>query len=181
MDAFGQAFAFVVGHEGGYGADPADPGNWTGGRCGIGECRGTNWGVSAAAYPQLDVRSLTRVQAEEIYRRDYWDRAGCGGLPPPLALLVFDAAVNNGVGRAARWLQAVLGVAQDGAVGPATLAALEARVGQGAALCAEFQAKRLIFMAGLPTWRTFGGGWARRLCALPFQAVQMSNADRRML
>ena len=29
------------------------------------------------------------------------------------------------------------------------------------------------FMAGLPTWRTFGPGWSRRLCALPFQAMQM--------
>ncbi len=175
MDVFEKAFAVVVGHEGGYGAEPADPGNWTGGRCGVGECRGTNWGVSAAAYPQLDIRALTRAQAEEIYRLDYWDRAGCGQLPPPLALLVFDAAVNNGVGRAVRWLQAVLGVVQDGAVGPATLAALEAQAGQGATLCAEFQAQRMVFMAGLPTWRTFGTGWARRLCALPFQAIQMGG------
>ena len=88
---------------------------------------------------------------------------------------MFDAAVNNAMGRAARWLQAVLGVAQDGAIGPATLAALEARVGQGASLCAEFQARRMVFMAGLPTWRIFGNGWAQRLCALPFQAMQMGG------
>jgi lysozyme family protein len=175
MDVFDQAFAFVVGHEGGFAANQADPGNWTGGRCGAGECRGTNWGISAAAYPDLDIQALTELQAKEIYRRDYWDHAGCAALPPPLALLVFDAAVNNGVGRAVRWLQAALGVAQDGVIGPATLAAIAARAGQGAALCAEFQARRLAFMAGLPTWRTFGAGWARRLCALPFQAVQMGG------
>src|SRR5438270_5735304 len=80
MDAFEQAFAFVIGHEGGYSAGPTDPGNWTGGRCGLGECRGTNWGISAAAYPQLDIRALTQAQAAEIYRRDYWDRPGCGRL-----------------------------------------------------------------------------------------------------
>jgi lysozyme family protein len=175
MDAFEQAFAFVIGHEGGYSAGSADPGNWTGGRCGVGECRGTNWGISAAAYPQLDVRALTQAQAAEIYRRDYWDRAACGRLPPPLALLVFDAAVNNGVGRAARWLQTALGVAPDGVIGPATIEAIEARAGQGAALCAEFHARRLAFMASLPTWRVFGAGWARRLCTLPFQAVQMGG------
>jgi len=175
MEVFDQAFAVVIGHEGSYGAVQADPGNWTGGRCGVGKCRGTNWGISAASYPQLDIRSLTQAQAQDIYRRDYWDRAGCGRLPPPLALLVFDAAVNNGAGRASRWLQAVLGVPQDGILGPATLAALQARAGQGATLCAEFQARRLTFMAGLPTWRTFGLGWARRLCALPFQAMQMGG------
>jgi lysozyme family protein len=31
-------------------------------------------------------------------------------LPGPLALVVFDAAVNSGPGRAVRWLQAALGV-----------------------------------------------------------------------
>ncbi len=175
MDVFEQALAFVIGHEGGYTAAASDPGNWTGGRCGTGECRGTSWGISAAAYPQLDIRALTQAQAGEIYRRDFWDRAGCGELPPPLALLVFDAAVNNGVGRAVRWLQAAHGVAQTGVVGPDTIAAIKAQAGHGAALCAEFQARRLAFMAGLPTWRTFGTGWARRLCALPFQAIQMGG------
>ena len=59
MDVFEQAFAFVAGHEGGYTAAAIDPGNWTGGRCGAGECRGTHWGISAAACSQLDIRALT--------------------------------------------------------------------------------------------------------------------------
>src|SRR5690242_14307791 len=113
MDIFDQAFKAVVGHEGGYSANPADPGNWTGGRCGTGACRGTNWGISAAAYPQLDIKALTLAEAQAIYRRDYWDKAGCGKLPAALALLVFDAAVNSGVRRAVRWLQAALKVPQD--------------------------------------------------------------------
>jgi lysozyme family protein len=86
---------------------------------------------------------------------------------------VFDATVNNGVGRAIRWLQATLKVPQDGAIGPGTLAAIEAQHSNSFRLCAEFQANRLIFMAGLATWRTFGDGWARRLCQLPFEAFQM--------
>ena len=96
-------------------------------------------------------------------------------MPPALALLVFDAAVNNGVGRAIRWLQQALGVSVDGVLGNGTLAAIKSRDGDGAGLLAEFQAQRLIFMAGLPTWRTFGVGWARRLCRLPFEAVQMGE------
>ena len=96
-------------------------------------------------------------------------------LPPPLALLVFDAAVNNGVGHAIRWLQSAVCVNADGQIGPATRAAIvsaSSRSG-GAAICAEFQAQRLAFMASLPTWRIFGLGWARRLCQLPYQSMNM--------
>lgn len=206
ISAFDEAFAVVLGHEGGYTADPADPGNWTGGAPGRGECRGTNWGISAASYPDLPIRALTPDQARAIYRRDYWDRVRGDRLPPSLALMVFDAAVNCGVGRAARWLQGILGVAQDGVVGDITLAALARRIGRGSRggrpgameaegrpwpgqapegsaipsaegeiflVCAEFQAARLLYMASLPTWQRFGGGWAKRLCRLPFDAVRM--------
>lgn len=195
-DRFAAAFAVVLGHEGGYTADPTDPGNWTGGAPGRGECRGTNWGISAASYPDLPIRALTPDQARTIYRRDYWDRVRGDRLPAPLALLVFDAAVNCGVGRAARWLQGVLGVAQDGVVGEVTLAALARRIGrrtEGLAvpgetratrsgsfsdggtlqICSDFQAARLLYMTSLPTWKRFGGGWAKRLCRLPFEAIRM--------
>ena len=176
MTAFDQAFRVVVGEEGGYTANPADPGNWTGGACGRGECRGTRYGVSAAAYPGVAIATLTLDGAREIFRRDYWDLVAGDSLPPPLALLVFDAAVNNGVGRAVRWLQAAAGIPPDGTMGPRTLAAVAAKAGGGMAeLLAEFQAQRLLFMAGLPTWRTFGLGWARRLCRLPYAAIKMER------
>jgi lysozyme family protein len=173
--AFFQAFQFVVGEEGGYSSVASDPGNWTGGQCGAGRCAGTKFGISAAAYPTTDIAALTIEEAQALYRRDYWDRIAGDSLPPPLALLVFDAAVNTGVGRAVRWLQSVVGVVPDGVIGAATLAAVDARSGGGAAVLAEFQAQRLMFMAGLPTWRTFGAGWARRLCRLPFDAMQMGG------
>lgn len=173
MDSFTRAFAVVVGEEGGYGADPADPGNWTGGAVGAGALHGTKFGISAAAYPTLDIAGLTLAQAQAIYRRDYWDPVAGDALPPPLALIVFDAAVNNGVDRAARWLQGAVGVAQDGEIGPQTRAAVAARAADPAPLCAEFMAQRTVFMAGLPTWRDFGLGWARRLCALPWQAMRL--------
>ena len=173
IGAFGRAFRIVIGEEGGYDANAADPGNWTGGRCGAGQCLGTKFGISAASYPLLDIAGLELDGARAIYRRDYWDRVQGDALPPPLALLVFDAAVNNGVGRAARWLQIAAGVRVDGLIGAQTLAATAAAAGRGAGLMAEFQAQRLAFMAGLPTWRTFGLGWARRLCRLPFAALEM--------
>jgi lysozyme family protein len=175
MPAFNQAFAIVIGHEGGFDATPADPGNWTGGAIGKGHNNGTNWGISAAAYPALAIATLTQDDAKAIYRSDYWDIVEGDTLPPPLALLVFDAAVNNGIGHAIRWLQSAVGTVPDGQLGPATQAAVtatSARIG-GAALCAEFQAQRLAFMAGLPTWRVFGLGWSRRLCQLPYQSMTM--------
>ncbi len=178
MNVFEHAFAVVVGEEGGFDANPADPGNWTGGAVGQGSLAGTKFGISAAAYPALDIRALTPADARAIYKRDYWDRVRGDELPPPLALLVFDAAVNNGVGHAARWLQTAVGAAADGEIGPGTLAALAASVARdgGATLCAEVLARRMTFMADLPTWRVFGLGWARRLCALPYKSFTMENA-----
>jgi hypothetical protein len=89
--SFQQAVTFVLAREGGYANDPADPG---------GE---TNYGISKRAHPDLDIKSLTVEQAREIYREAYWGPAGCDGLSPGWALVVFDTAVNCGVTRALEW------------------------------------------------------------------------------
>jgi lysozyme family protein len=174
--AFDKTFEVVIGSEGGLSLNPQDPGNWTGGAVGRGELRGTNWGISAASYPTKDIASLTLDQAKAIYWTDFWLPIAGDKLPPALALLVFDTAVMSGVGRAVRLLQAALGVAEDGVIGPQTLSAINAIAGHGAALEAEFMARRLVFMAGLAVWPTFSLGWSRRLCALPYEAVSMGQA-----
>jgi lysozyme family protein len=175
MDAFERSFAITLGYEGGYSASDSDPGDWTGGAVGKGELRGTKFGISAAAYPGLDIAALTLAQAKAIYRRDYWDRVSGDALPPALALLAFDAAVNNGLSHATYWLQEAVGVRADGVIGPQTLAAIGQFVdAHGAAsLCADFMARRLLFMVALPTWRSFSLGWARRLCSLPYQSLAL--------
>jgi lysozyme family protein len=58
MGNFDRVFDIVVGHEGGFTANPADCGNWTGGVIGTGTCRGTRFGISAAAYPDLDIANI---------------------------------------------------------------------------------------------------------------------------
>lgn len=174
MSNFDSIFELVSGHEGDLTTDPADPGNWTGGAVGKGTCRGTKFGISAAAYPNLDIANLSFDEARALYQRDYWQRFGGDQLPASLALLVLDAAINNGTSRAVRWLQEVLRVPQDGVAGPRTLEAigqLGATPGSVVEACSEFLARRLVFMAALPTWQTFGLGWARRLCSLPFEAA----------
>jgi lysozyme family protein len=82
-------------------------------------------------------------------------------LPAGVALVVFDAAVNSGPDRAARWLQAVLGVATDGVIGPVTMAAVHAA--DPARVIRDFSARRLSFLRRLGTWSAFGRGWSRRV------------------
>ena len=176
MTQFSKAFQIVVGEEGGFTDSPADPGNWTSGVCGKGICRGTKYGVAASSHPSLAIASLTLDEAQTIYRDTYWDPINADTLPKPLSLLVFDAAVNCGVTRAVGWLQASVGCEVDGVLGSQTLAAIGAKAGDGADLCAEFQAQRLTWMASLSTWRIFGLGWARRLCRLPYLAITFGNS-----
>jgi lysozyme family protein len=164
MDNFERCFAFTLGAEGGYSNNPADPGNWTGGAVGNGELRGTNFGISASAYPQLDIANLTQKQAEDIYRRDYWAVLQGDRLPLPVALVAFDAAVNAGPKRAVAWLQQAAGVPADGVLGHATLAALNA--GDATAVAREALVRRLDFSTHLSTWANFGLGWSRRIIAL---------------
>lgn len=151
----------VLGHEGGFTPNPKDPGNWTGGKPGVGQLRGTNWGIAAASYPTLDIARLTRAEAIAIYERDFWDTVKGDELPPMLAFQALDVAVNHGPSRARRLLQAAAGVATDGIIGPITLAAL--RAADPNDLTFRFLAERLDFYTSLPTWGVFGKGWTRRV------------------
>lgn len=149
MTWFDQCFDKLIAHEGGYVSHEKDPG---------GE---TNFGISKRSYPQVDIKNLTRDAAKELYKRDYWDRAQCDRLPPTLAYLLFDAAVNSGIGQAIRFLQRAIGTADDGVLGPLTLAAVQRFDAES--LCARFIGQRLDFMTRLSTFDYFGKGWARRL------------------
>jgi len=144
--SFQQAVEFVLSEEGGYSNDPQDPG---------GE---TNFGISKRAYPGLNIASLTRREAIDIYRRDYWDRLPA--LPPGIAVAVFDFAVNAGMSRAIKTLQMAVGVNADGVVGPITRSAL-GQLSDDAVL-ALFSAERAIFYAGISGFQRYGRGWLRR-------------------
>ena len=146
---FDQCFDKLISHEGSYANHASDPG---------GE---TNYGISKRAYPSLDIKALTLADAKAIYKRDYWDRAQCDQLPSQLSYLVFDAAVNSGIGQSIRFLQRAVGTADDGVIGPITLSA--AKRMDTESLCARFIGQRLDFMTRLSTFDVFGKGWARRL------------------
>lgn len=96
--------AFTQYWEGGFQNLQWDIGNWTGCEVGKGENKGTNWGISACSYPNLDIKNLTKREAEEIFFRDYWLASGADALSWPLNLLVFDTAVNFHPITAKKWL-----------------------------------------------------------------------------
>lgn len=169
---FNTAFLLTVGHEGGYSNNPNDPGNWTGGDVGVGELKGTNYGISAASYPDADIENLTLMDAKIIYETDYWAPSGCPEMQPRLAMVMFDASVNNGVGRAVGWLQGAIGATPDGIFGDQTSRALMEATAEDPNdfdLAAEVHAQRIFFMAQLTTWDDFGLGWSRRLARVPLQ------------
>ena len=153
-------------------SDPNDSGNWTGGKCGSGQCKGTKYGVSAAAYPSLDIINLTLEDAHTIYFRDYWQPSTLSAIISGLAYIMFDSAVNNGVSRAMRFLQIAIGSTSDGVWGPSRIALSRALAADPADinLAIEVHAQRLYFMAGLSTWLTYGLGWSRRLTRVSMQA-----------
>lgn len=168
--AFDRAFQAVIGHEGGFTDNKKDRGNWTSGKVGVGELKGTKYGISAMAYPTLDIGRITLADAKHIYHRDYWLRCACDLLPAAVGLQVFDAAVNHGNARAIKLLQQALGVAADGSAGPITRAAAQAA--DAPVLLLDFLAARLRFYTELSTWPDFGKGWARRVAAQMQLAAQ---------
>lgn len=149
MDKFYDYIERILSHEGGYVNHPNDPG---------GE---TKWGIARRSYPSVDIANLTRVQAIEIYKRDFWLPLQAWKLPQDFAFQALDAAVNHGAGNALRWIQRAVGVADDGHIGPHSLLAIQRM--SGADLVLLFNAERLEFYTKLSTWPTFGKGWARRI------------------
>ena len=155
-----QALKQVLKYEGGYVDHPKDPGG------------PTNKGITQAVYdswqksqnlPTQSVRNISDATVAAIYKQQYWDRIRGDDLPAGVDFAVFDYAVNSGVSRAAKTLQAVVGVTQDGVIGPATIQATKTYVAM------TVTNKRLAFMQSLSIWSTFGKGWAARIADVKAQ------------
>lgn len=162
--AFERALPHVLEMEGGWSDDPYDPGG------------PTNQGITLAVFAddrQVEVTAaniaalkdelsaIAPATVERIYRTRYWKPALCAELPAPIALMHFDAAVNHGVGTAARLLQDALGVEIDGEIGPLTLEAAAAR--PAAAVLDRYAEIRRDRYRGLSHFWRFGRGWLARV------------------
>jgi len=165
---FDSALKAVLHHEGGFVNHPADPGGMT------------NLGVTKKVWEEwlghpVDekaMRALTPEIVGPMYKAKYWDKIKGDELPAGVDYAVFDAAVNSGPGRAAKWLQACVGVEPDGGIGPKTLAAVASF--DPANLVEDYGKRRLSFLMDLQNWDTFGKGWSRRVTEVASVAGNMT-------
>lgn len=149
---------WVLAYEGGYVNHPKDPGG------------ATMEGITQRTYDadrrrrglaMQSVRQMEPFERDAIYKVQYWDAVRGDDLPSGIDAAVYDYAVNSGPGRAARELQAVLGVAQDGVIGVMTLDAAQAA--NPFAVIKGLCERRLAFLRRLKHWPTFKTGWTRRV------------------
>lgn len=147
MTGFRQALDHVLNYEGGFVDHPRDPGGAT--NKGITQVTYDSWRRGKGLDPR-SVRLIEQLEVEQIYFEQYWLRVGAHQLPPALAFVVFDAAVNHGVGRALTWLSET----HDWRV---------------------LVAHRLNFYSNLSTWDAFGKGWTRRMASVVRVAAELDG------
>lgn len=155
MDTFDKAIAFTLANEGGLTNDVADSGGLT------------KYGISKASYPDRDIANLTKDEAIEIYRNDFWPPYKA--FPERVAIKIFDLAVNLGHRQAVKLLQRALrscgaNVADDGILGPLTQQAVA--VAQPDLLVVALRSEAAGFYRLLseqkPSNKRFLNGWLKR-------------------
>lgn len=167
---FSACLVELLQHEGGFVNNPADPGGATN----LGITLKTLEAFREKPVSEDDVRNLTKDEAQEIYRANYWNTMKCDDLPPGIDLMVFDFGVNAGPQRSVKLLQRAAGVTDDGSVGPITLAAV--RAADPADLIARFAQGRMEHYRSLATFAVFGRGWTSRTDAVKQSAMRMALA-----
>lgn len=130
----------------------------------------TRYGISSRAYPSTDIKNLSIEQAKSLYHSDYWNAISADGLPWPLSLFVFDAAVNQGKDAAIRMLQQELGVSIDGIVGLNTARAI---LRAPSDLAVNYLSRRALRYTGTRDFDKYGKGWLNRL----FHLAMLANAS----
>ena len=167
---FARALSVTLRHEGGWADHPADPGG------------ATMKGVTLATFRRYvpgasksDLRAISNTLLQRIYRDGYWSVVEGDRLPSGVDLAVFDAGVNSGPSRGARWLQATVGASQDGEVGNLTLAAT--RVKNPVTVVKGVCDRRLGFVQSLSTWSVFGKGWGRRIGEIKATGMAWAGAS----
>lgn len=174
LENFQRAIPLVLAHEGGFVDDRFDPGGATNLGVTIGTAKAIGLDVNGDGVTDvIDIKLLKPADAAKVYKRFYWD-AVCGDLlPSGVDYSVFDFAVNSGVSRAAKHLQAAIGAYPDGHIGPKTLAALELYPAKD--IIRRVNEDRLAFLKSLPTFGRYGRGWSARVKAVWDTSVQWAR------
>ncbi len=164
---FDEALKAILHHEGGFVNHPKDPGGMT--NLGVTKRVWEEW--TGHEVDEKAMRALTPEVVAPMYKAKYWDRIRGDDLPTGVDYIVFDAAINSGPGRAAKWLQQTVGAVPDGAIGAGTLGKVAAM--EPTEIVEKYQQTRLAFLQSLPTWDTFGRGWGRRVAEVEDAAMKM--------
>ncbi|WP_372425209.1 glycoside hydrolase family 108 protein [Salinarimonas chemoclinalis] len=167
---FDACVTIVLQLEGGYVDDPHDPGGAT--NMGITLNTLRDWRKDQSLGPD-DVKALTETEAKAIYRANYWNPMQCDGLPAGVDLSVFDFGVNAGPSRSVKLLESLVGTAQDGIMGPQTLAATAAQ--DAPDLIRRFADGRIAYYRSLSGWDRYGNGWTNRTNTVEKDALAMAG------
>ena len=171
-DNFDKCLALVLKSEGG----------WTGPTGLKGDPGGeTNHGVTRNAWaswikrPVLDgeMAKLTVDEVKPFYKDIYWDGSKCNELPIGVDYVVFDAAINMGVGQAVRLFQRAIGCVPDGVIGPNVMQRITNTKPQ--VLINLFSTEKENFYRSLKTFSVFGEGWLHRVADVKQNAEEMIN------
>ncbi len=164
--------------EGGFSVERTDPGNWTGGKIGVGKLQGTKYGIASHVYPHLDIPNLTQADAKAIYLRDYMPKTGFDRLQAGVDVVVGDYGINSGPARAVKDLQRTVGASADGEIGEETFAKANARPGDE--VISGVTDRRMGFLKGITSmWATYGKGWSRRVAQIEAMGVKLYLASVR--
>ena len=169
LSNFPSSLALVLAAEGKFVNHKDDPGGMT--NLGVTQTVWRDW--VKRGVDETEMRALTPEQVAPMYKAKYWDACKCDDLPRGVDYAVFDAAVNMGPGRAAKLLQAALGVTADGSIGRATIAA--ATAADPSDLIESFSYGKEAFYESLPTFNTFGKGWFNRVARVQDAAGKMMD------
>jgi lysozyme family protein len=163
------AFKAIIGYEGKYTNDPADPGGPTK----FGVTLKTLEGWRRQTLTADDVKALGIDEAKQIFAAQYWDKVDGSNLPAGVDFAVVDMAYNAGAGQAVKILQRCLGVRVDGVAGAITTKA--ANDADHRLLVINFCEARLKFLKGLSGWPRYGKGWTNRVKDVERKSLALVN------
>ena len=163
-----EGLEIILEHEGLYSDDPKDSGG------------ATMRGVTQKVYESYvdrpvskdEMKTLSVADVTPIYEKEYWARVKGDDLPAGLDIQVMDMSINSGVSRAAKLLQKVVGVKQDGGIGPQTLAAVSKM--DPVDIIENYAAQRAAFYKRLNQPR-FEKGWLRRNEKTKIEALKLAE------
>lgn len=134
----------------------------------IAEDRGgvTKFGIAQNMSPDVDVQNITLSDARAIIYQNYWLLSKCDKIDNKgVAIMHFDAAINNGNSASVKMTQQCVGAVVDGIIGQETIALIN-----------QFDAKKLItlladarmqrynaIIENNPSQKKFFNGWCRRV------------------